>query len=590
MRKAILDGLLVALFFPFTLRADGPIVNVTFEAATSTVEISFLDQLHENSSTHTVTIGTGPQNFDPRRTLIYYEDETGTLVQVKARPTIPADPNFVLLLSDFMDLSGHAVQLLDPQKERRYTILIRGANEASEFIAHVSVKNKQTPPWEIKLTVDDDKAPVRNRSKVVVQLDNNLPTSDARKLFETFRNTPSHVRVNYKFSPDDYVSDRQAPASSLSEFNSATAFGSTSGTFTLKSSGTFPLRPKSYKIEVQFPVKEMAPDLASRLRKSPTDEFVSAGIGVTLSPPKVERATSIFYFESTLSSTVSVAATGAKSRKNAGVFALHWKPLISLLSWNVNADERPYWGALRPILESDVDTLPIKTSKSLNRTTFGFDFDLGTVSKTSFGNLAGDVIGPNTTRTGPPAFLDELIFTNGLRFDADRDFKVITAYWHTELTPKFLKFEQTQDQRIWRYRFAHSSQKPGTFPKDPTITAYKFQPSTGYDLGGVTRRAGTPNPVLGDSVSRYFIKLDSSLELARFLTFAATDTSYYVTQATRRQFRGYLEARIELNSGSLFRTDLFGLQNAIVFKFQRGEQPPLFTPANTLSLGFKIYQ
>jgi hypothetical protein len=291
-----------------------------------------------------------------------------------------------------------------------------------------------------------------------------------------------------------------------------------------------------------------------------------------------------------LSSTVTVASTGAKARKNTGVFALHWKPLISLLSWNVNADQQPVWAAIRPVLESDVDTLPMKTSKSLNRTTFGVDFDLGTVSKTSLGNLAGDVIGPKSTQTSPPAFLQEFIVTNGLRFDADRDFKVITAYWHSELTPKFLKFEQTQDQKIWRYRLKHTGEKPGTFPKDPTITAYKFQPSTGYDLGGVSRRVGMPDPVLGDSVSRFFIKLDSSVEFARFLTLGATDTSYYLAQATRRQFRGYLESRIELNSGSLFRTDLFGLQNAIVFKFQRGEQPPLFTPVNTLSLGFKIYQ
>jgi hypothetical protein len=589
MRQALLASFLV-LFSPFLLRADGPIVDAIFEPATSTVRVSFLEHLEEDNAKHTVTIGTGPQTFDPQKTLMYYEDQNGRLIQIKSRATIPAPPTFVLLLSDFTDFSGQPISLLDTQKERKYTILIRGAGESSEFVTHVSVKDKQVPPLEIQLLVQDDKYPFRNRSNVVVKLSNDAPTEDAQKLFDTFRTAPSHVKLNYKFSPDDYVADRQIQAAILSEFNSGNAFGSTFGTFTVKSSGTFPLTTKPYKIELQFPAKEMPPDLASRLRKSPTDDFVTASIGVTFSPPKVERATSVFYFESTLSSTVSIAKSGPKTRKNTGVFALHWKPLISLLSWNVNADQRPYWAAVRPILESDVDTLPIKTSKSLNRTTFGLDFDLGTVSKTNLGSFAGDVIGPSTTRTGPPAFLDELIFTNGLRFDADRDFKVITAYWHTELTPKFLKFEQTQDQRIWRYRFAHKSQKPGTFPKDPTITAYKFQPSTGYDLGGVTRRVGTPDPVLGDSVSRYFIKLDSSLEFARFLTFAATDTSYYVTQATRRQFRGYLEARIEVNSGSLFRTDLFGLQNAIVFKFQRGEQPPLFTPVNTLSLGFKIYQ
>jgi hypothetical protein len=589
MRTALLLSFLL-LLFPGVIRADGPIVGATFEAATSTVRVSFLEPLHEDTAKHVVTIGTGPQSFDPQKTLIYYEDETGRLIQIKARSTMPPPPNFVLLLSDFTDFSGQPISLLDQQKERKYTILIRGAGEASEFTTHVSVKNQQVPPLEIQLLLQDDKYPFRDRSKIVVKLENDTPTEDARKLFDTFRAAPAHVRLNYKFSPDDYVADQQTQASTLSEFKSANAFGSTFGTFSLRSSGTFPLRTKPYKVEVQFPLKEMPADLASRLRKTPTDDLVTAAVGVTFSPAKVERATSVFYFESTLSSIVNVASTGAKTRKNTGVFALHWKPLISLLSWNVNADQRPVWAALRPILESDVDTLPMKSSKSLNRMTFGLDFDLGRVSKSSLGNLAGDVIGPNSTQTSPPVFLQEFVFTNGLRFDADRDFKVITAYWHTELTPKFLNFEQTQDYKIFRYRLVHSGEKPGTFPKDPKITAFKFQPSTGYDLGGVTRRSGMPDPVLGDSVSRFYVKLDSSVEFARFLTLGATDTSYYLAQATRRQFRGYLESRVELNSGSLFRTDFFGLQNAIVFKFQRGEQPPSFAPVNTLSLGFKIYQ
>jgi hypothetical protein len=326
----------------------------------------------------------------------------------------------------------------------------------------------------------------------------------------------------------------------------------------------------------------MSPDLASRLGASTKDEFVSVGTKVTFSPAKVERATSLFYLESTLSSTVTISTTNnSKRRQNTGVFALHWKPVIKLLSWNVAADEQPSWGALRPVLESDVDTLPLKTSKSPNKTTFGADFDFGRITKSNLGGLGGNSQKP---------FMQELIVTNGLRLDADRDFKVITTYWHSELTPKLLDFEQTQDQRIWRYKFAHGSAKPGIFAKEPRITAYKFQPSTGYDLGTVTRRVGNPDPVLGDSVSRFFVKVDSSVEFARFLTLGAVDTSYYLSSAARRSFRGYLESRVELNSGSLFRTEILGLQNAIVFKFQRGEQPPTFKPVNTLSLGFKIYE
>ena len=307
MRPALLATFLRSCFSPFRLRADGQIVDATFEPATSTVRVSFLDQLQEDSAKHIVTIGTGPQTFDPQKTLIYYEDENGRLIQIKARSTMPPPPNFVLLLSDFTDFSGQPISLLDPQKERKYTIFIRGAGEGSEFITHVSVKNKQVPPLEIQLLVKDDKYPFRDRSKIVVKLDNDPPTEDARKLFDTFRTAPSHVRLNYKFSTDDYVADQQTHAFTLSEFNSGNAFGSIFGTFAVKSSGTFPLRTKPYKVEVQFPLSEMPPDLASRLRKTPTDDFVTAAVGVTFSPAKVERATSLFYFESTFSSTVNVA-------------------------------------------------------------------------------------------------------------------------------------------------------------------------------------------------------------------------------------------------------------------------------------------
>jgi hypothetical protein len=158
------------------------------------------------------------------------------------------------------------------------------------------------------------------------------------------------------------------------------------------------------------------------------------------------------------------------------------------------------------------------------------------------------------------------------------------------IAPKFNGFEQTVDQRTWRYAYAHRSDKPGTFPKQPTISSYAFSPSFGYDLGGITRRTGSADPVLGDSVSRFYLKLDSSIQFLRVLTFAATDTSYFLPPATRREFRSYLEARTEVNVGSWTHSDFFGLQDAIVFKFQRGEQPPTFNPVNSLSLGFKIYR
>jgi hypothetical protein len=143
----------------------------------------------------------------------------------------------------------------------------------------VSVKNSQVPPLEIQLGADDDKNIVnRNRSNILVTLDNSAQTKDAQKLFDAFRTVPSHVRLNYKFSPDDYVADHHTHAAALSAFNSANAFTPTFGTFTVKTTGTFPPRTKPYKVEMQFPLKEMPADLASRLRKTPTDEFVTAAV------------------------------------------------------------------------------------------------------------------------------------------------------------------------------------------------------------------------------------------------------------------------------------------------------------------------
>jgi hypothetical protein len=91
MRPALLLSFLL-LLFPRVIRADGPIVEATFEAATSTVRVSFLEPLHEDPTKHVVSIGTGPQSFDPQKTLIYYEDETGRLIQIKARSTMPPRP------------------------------------------------------------------------------------------------------------------------------------------------------------------------------------------------------------------------------------------------------------------------------------------------------------------------------------------------------------------------------------------------------------------------------------------------------------------------------------------------------------------
>jgi hypothetical protein len=123
-----------------------------------------------------------------------------------------------------------------------------------------------------------------------------------------------------------------------------------------------------------------------------------------------------------------------------------------------------------------------------------------------------------------------------------------------------------------------------------TVTAYRFRPSFGYEVGATTARSGTIDLTLGDSVSRVLLKLDSMVELWRNVTFSAVDTSYYLFNATRRNARGFLDTQVAINTGIILRMDTQKIQSAVVFKYQRGEQPPKFTPTNTISLGFKIYK
>ena len=100
------------------------------------------------------------------------------------------------------------------------------------------------------------------------------------------------------------------------------------------------------------------------------------------------------------------------------------------------------------------------------------------------------------------------------------------------------------------------------------------------------RASNTPT----DTISRPFVALDLAVELKRIVKFGVTSNYYYLANADRRRHRDYTESRVELNTGFLFNRNFNGLQNAIVFKFQRGEQPPTFGPVNALSVGFKIFR
>jgi hypothetical protein len=114
------------------------------------------------------------------------------------------------------------------------------------------------------------------------------------------------------------------------------------------------------------------------------------------------------------------------------------------------------------------------------------------------------------------------------------------------------------------------------------------RPSFGYELGGVGRRDFRNNPFPTDNISRLFVRWESAIEFKRLLVFSFDNNYYYLQNATNRRHRNYLETRAELNLGPFFTVDLARANQALVFKFQRGEQPPTFGPVNAFSLGFKV--
>jgi hypothetical protein len=367
---------------------------------------------------------------------------------------------------------------------------------------------------------------------------------------------------------------------------------------------TLPRRPEKYTVKLTLPAQELKDTVTTDAERGPDEiaegkhwvipddvQSLEGSRVATLTPPKVDRATSIFYFETTFTSTVN-AKDG--KRGNVGLFGIHWKPVIPILTYNVfgvqpgaNAQagvqpksQHPVWMAFRPLLEADFDTQSPKVSKSPNRVMFGMDYELGRDA----GLQGTDPEAPSA----PPrqAFLQQLVWINGVRYDSDRDFKLQTMYWHTELTPRFLNFEQTQEQRL----FQHIT-NPEVKSKQPNISSYRIRPSVGYELGGIVvnrddRDTGFPT----DRISRLLFRLDMGIEFLRVISFSTTDTYYFLENASRRRHRNYLESRFDINTGNLFNIDLAGLQNAITFKFQRGDQPPTFGPVNVFSVGFKIFQ
>jgi hypothetical protein len=483
--------------------------------------------------------------------------------------------------------------------------LVNGSDDGGASVPAVAAGGKRTYliTWEsVRLETQSQAAPILTVVKVGAAADNalflsatpcakNLPYCRAERefivgasgisvgtLLAKFKRDPGKIRVVYEFDADDPAQDFTHPAVGLRGLPN----DSTPHSLIVDVGQALPHRPEAYSVMLEFPAADLRGFEKPGYLIPPEEMAVKAVKEITLAPPSGERAKTEFFFEGTLTSVVSAKD---RTRSNVGLFGLRYKPTIGLRMFNTENDEKaPWWIAFRPLLNADVDTQPIKDSEAPNRTVFGLDFELGRGTKLK-------------DRSKP---IQQIVWLNGLRYDSDRDFKLQTIYWHTEVTPAFLNFEQTSDFRLWHFRrpcAAQATPSPqcATLQSErehefPVISSYHLRPSIGYQLGGTINRDNRVTGFPTETVSRLFVRLSTAVEFKRLIQLSIDDTYYFLENATRSRNRNYLEARLEFNTGALFNVNLGSLQSALTLKFQRGDLPPRFKPVNALSLGVKLFR
>jgi hypothetical protein len=567
MRSVCLLFATVLLVAICSSRAAAQVASTIYSPGLNEIRVSFTDDIKALTLTNT---------------LVFFEDDTGKIVQVFCDTSQVSGFTNVVSLKGFRDATATPVKLTQgggivPEvpagKTRTYNIVLKGVKLSHEPKARplqTSVDVSSLTNKAPSLTI----APISNAGTAAIPYNRRVidihPEGIAPDVLHSrFQGEPSKIGISYKFSKDDPSPNVETAAASIKidPQNSADLI--------IEPKEKLPLRAKKYTVKVSFPVEQLrSEDTAAGFQIPAEAEALTATTVAELAPSgQTDRAKTEFYVETTFTSTVN-AKNG--KRTNVGIFGVHWKPTLPLLTHNVFGEKgsKPVWMAFRPLFEADVDTQSPKVSKSPNRVQFGMDYELG--------RDAG------LQKKGAFSFIQQHVWINGIRHDSDRDFKLQTVYWHTEYVPRFLNFEQTTEERQFAFDVATQNLKVGS--KGPLVSSYRVKPSIGYELGGLVRRdtraANTPT----DIISRPFFGLDLALEFKRVIKFGFSNTYYYLENADRRRNRDYSESRVELNTGFLFNRNFNGLQNAITLKFQRGDQPPSFGSVNALSLGFKIFR
>lgn len=566
--------LFVAILFVsvFSATAAAQVLSTIYQPGPNEIRVSFTDDIQDITLTNT---------------LVFFEDDTGKIVQVFCDVSRVSGLENVVSITGFRNAAataatavhlargGGGVPEVPAGKIRTYNIVLKGVRLSREPRARPiqtsvdvnSLTNKVPVLFvgRISNQVIDNVATVfYNREVIQIQ-----PEGIKRDvLVSKFREDPGKIRISYIFSKDDLAPNVETSAVSIKSKNEKD--------LVIEPKEKLPFRARKYTVKIMFPADQLrGNEDKDKGFLIPADaEFLTATAAADLVPSgQTDRAKTEFFVETTYTSTVN---SKNHARTNVGIFGIHWKPTLPLLTYNVFGEEgsKPVWMAFRPLLEADFDTQSPKVSKSPNRIQLGMDYELG--------RDAG------LQKKGHFSLIQQHVWINGLRYDSDRDFKLQTVYWHTEYVPRFLNFEQTTEER--QFAFDVAPHDPKSNSKGPLISSYRIKPSMGYELGGLVRRDSRSTNTPTDTISRSFFALDLALEFRRVIKFGVTSTYYYLANADRRRNRDYTESRVELNTGFLFNRNFNGLQNAIVFKFQRGEQPPAFSPVNALSLGFKIFR
>ncbi len=512
------------------------------------IVIDFGDQLSYDSSANTVTLADGSATFDLTKVeVLSLDSNPPQLWQASAAPTPSPVPDVILTLtlSRFVDAGGKPVSLDGfATGTRQYLILLRSTKDKQVSTIPLTVAGNKV----VKLSAET--YPLK-RNIITLTLEN----ADATTFFNQLSKDANSIVIVYDFGASSPVSNIKTRATRIAH---PTTFA-----IDIFPETPMPFHATTYKVTIQIPNA----DLPHGIDSSKTVIFYPVTATANYPSPTVDKTNSIYDFEPTLTSSVKKSI-----RSTSGLFALTLNPVLFLHEMDVDGQARStsFWWDFRPNISANVDTLAEASSTTPNRVTIALDSELGLSRKRNSGRG-----------------FDNLTWTNGIRDDSDRDFKVFNTYWHTDIAPDFWKWSESQSYRTGQY--IPVGQKAQA-PKRLIVTAYRFRPSFGYEIGATTVRSGTIDPTLGDSVSRVLLKLDTMIELWRNIAFSAVDTSYYLFDATRRNARGFLDAQVAVNTGLLLRMDTRKIQSAILFKYQRGEQPPTFRPTDTISLGFKIYK